>query len=81
MNLDSTIAWPKTSVSIGTSLGRITGSVVPLTRLLFLLFCIGEYFFYVKMMKSFPAATQIHYPGFDWVAELGISKEDARKYL
>ncbi|KAJ3343477.1 hypothetical protein HDU93_008136 [Gonapodya sp. JEL0774] len=41
----------------------------------------GEYFFYVKMMKSYPAATEINYPGFDWKAELGISPEDARKYL
>lgn len=26
---------------------------------------VGEYIFYVKLMKSFPIATQIHYPGFD----------------
>ncbi|KAI9024609.1 hypothetical protein DFJ74DRAFT_665638 [Hyaloraphidium curvatum] len=42
---------------------------------------VGEYWFYVKMMKSFPAACAIHYPGFDWRAELGVTPEDAKRYL
>ncbi|KXS13328.1 Clavaminate synthase-like protein [Gonapodya prolifera JEL478] len=42
---------------------------------------VGEYAFYVKSMKSYPQATALLYPGFDWKAELGISPEDAKKYL
>ncbi|KAJ3336084.1 hypothetical protein HDU93_003681 [Gonapodya sp. JEL0774] len=45
---------------------------------------IGEYMyveFYVKQMKSYPEAKEIHYPDVDWVKELNIDPVLAKKFL
>ncbi|KXS12906.1 Clavaminate synthase-like protein [Gonapodya prolifera JEL478] len=42
---------------------------------------IGEYMFYVKQMKSYPEAKEIHYPDVDWVKELNIDPVLAKRFL